>query len=317
MARRRPAPPPSTPSTSTPSDPSRVVPTSVSASVSSATFTVAASGSSSDVRIKQRIPHSTRSGHVSQHQLPDEKKEMRDEEIPMADHLDGVPHDAVPALPRAGTRNKWIVLAIASGACAAFNGVFAKLATGELTSSISRSVSHFLHLSAAEGIIEVIVRVIFFGLNLAFNGVMWTLFTQALAKGHSTTQVSIMNTSSNFVLTAVLGFAIFSESLPPLWWLGAAMLVAGNVIIGGKDESASSDGVDGSSNDRGTVVGAEFRDDVADGQRGTSDEEAEEGLGAYRDADAATVDQLLARQLEKEDEEDVPHLGELGDSERR
>jgi len=65
---------------------------------------------------------------------------------------------------------------------------------------------------------------------------MWTLFTTALARGNSTTQVSIMNTSSNFVITAILGFAIFSEALPPLWWLGAAMLVAGNVIIGSKDE---------------------------------------------------------------------------------
>lgn len=80
----------------------------------------------------------------------------------------------------------------------------------------------------------------FFGLNLIFNGVMWTLFTQALAKGHSTTQVSIMNTSSNFVITAVLGFLIFSESLPPLWWVGAALLVAGNVIIGSQDESDKS-----------------------------------------------------------------------------
>ncbi|KAB5523912.1 hypothetical protein GE09DRAFT_1229645 [Coniochaeta sp. 2T2.1] len=317
MARRRPAPPPSTPPTSTPSDQSRAVPASVVAPTTAISSAPATASSSSDVRIKQRMPHSTRSRQVSSQLKQDNgKQEMRDEEIPMADHLDGAPDDAVPALPRAGNRNKWIALAIASGACAAFNGVFAKLATGELTSSISRSVSHFLHLSAAEGIIEVIVRVIFFGLNLAFNGVMWTLFTQALAKGHSTTQVSIMNTSSNFVLTAVLGFAIFSESLPPLWWLGAAMLVAGNVIIGGKDESASSDSVDGS-NGLDRTVGAEFRDDVADGQRGRAGEEAEEGLGSYSDADAATVDQLLARQLEKEDEEDVPHLGELGDTERR
>jgi len=73
---------------------------------------------------------------------------------------------------------------------------------------------------------------------------MWTLFTTALAKGHSTTQVSILNTSSNFVLTALLGLAIFSESLPPLWWLGAAMLVAGNVIVGRKDEGAADDAGD-------------------------------------------------------------------------
>jgi hypothetical protein len=68
---------------------------------------------------------------------------------------------------------------------------------------------------------------------------MWTLFTKALARGTSTTQVSIINTSANFMITAVLGFIIFSESLPPLWWLGAALLVAGNVIIGRREETES------------------------------------------------------------------------------
>ena len=77
---------------------------------------------------------------------------------------------------------------------------------------------------------------IFFGLNLIFNGIMWALFTKALARGTSTTQVSIINTSSNFMITALLGLIIFSESLPPLWWVGAALLVAGNVIIGRREE---------------------------------------------------------------------------------
>ncbi len=34
------------------------------------------------------------------------------------------------------------------------------------------------------------------------------------------------------MFTAVLGSLIFSELLPGLWWLGAAMLVAGSVIVG-------------------------------------------------------------------------------------
>jgi hypothetical protein len=68
---------------------------------------------------------------------------------------------------------------------------------------------------------------------------MWALFTKALARGTSTTQVSIINTSANFMITAVLGFFIFTESLPPLWWVGAALLVAGNVIIGRREEKDS------------------------------------------------------------------------------
>jgi len=96
---------------------------------------------------------------------------------------------------------------------------------------------------------------IFFGLNLIFNGVMWALFTKALARGTSTTQVSILNTSSNFMITAVLGFLIFSESLPPLWFLGAAMLVAGNVIIGRREEGETKEGDEHDRAENGDGVG--------------------------------------------------------------
>lgn len=83
---------------------------------------------------------------------------------------------------------------------------------------------------------------------------MWTLFTKALAKGNSTTQVTIMNTSFNFFITAILGFVIFSEALPPLWWIGAAMLVAGNVIVGAKDESSKENGDAGSERSGGDTA---------------------------------------------------------------
>jgi len=138
-------------------------------------------------------------------------------------------------------RTQWIFFAMASGACAAFNGVFAKLTTTDLTTTLSQSVANALGLANIENIVEYVVRGMFFGLNLLFNAIMWSLFTTALARGTSTTQVSIMNTSANFIITALMGYFIFSESLPGLWWVGAAFLVAGNVIIGRKDETAGED----------------------------------------------------------------------------
>lgn len=131
---------------------------------------------------------------------------------------------------------------------------------------------------------------IFFGLNLVFNGIMWTLFTQALARGHSTTQVSIMNTSSNFVITALAGFVIFSESLPPLWWVGAALLVVGNVIIGSKDESGES----------------------GDGEGTTVPPPGQDGLGSYEDV--PQTDGVINPKLKDEDE-DIVELGDLGELE--
>ena len=65
---------------------------------------------------------------------------------------------------------------------------------------------------------------------------MWAIFTAALTRASSTTRVSLVNTSANFMLTAIAGWAIFGESLNGLWWLGAAGLVVGNVIIGRRDE---------------------------------------------------------------------------------
>ncbi|PBP28186.1 hypothetical protein BUE80_DR000909 [Diplocarpon rosae] len=141
-------------------------------------------------------------------------------------------------------KSQWIVLALASGGCAAFNGVFAKLTTTELTTTFSTWLADLFGLGNIEGGVEAVVRAIFFGLNLIFNGIMWTLFTKALARGTSTTQVSILNTSANFMITAVLGWLIFSESLPPLWFLGAALLVAGNVIIGRREEGEGKDAGD-------------------------------------------------------------------------
>ncbi|KAI6781399.1 Transmembrane protein-like protein [Emericellopsis cladophorae] len=138
-------------------------------------------------------------------------------------------------------RTQWIFFAVASGACAAFNGVFAKLTTTSLTTSLSNSIANALGLSDWETVMEYI---------------MWSLFTTALAKGTSTTQVSIMNTSANFMLTAFMGAIIFSEQLPLMWWAGAAFLVIGNVIIGRKDESKEGAGED----DAGYAAAAQSED---------------------------------------------------------
>ncbi|KAJ9216047.1 hypothetical protein DTO166G4_2291 [Paecilomyces variotii] len=134
---------------------------------------------------------------------------------------------------------KWLVLAIASGTFAALNGLFAKLTTTELTTSISLSISHFLHLP--DEFVEVVVRAICFALNLISNFIMWALFTRALTASQSTTKVSITNTSANFFVTALLGMIVFSEKVRGLWWVGAAMMGAGCILVGMRDESGKED----------------------------------------------------------------------------
>jgi uncharacterized membrane protein len=68
---------------------------------------------------------------------------------------------------------------------------------------------------------------------------MWALYTRALAVSPSAVQANVVNTSSNFVCSALLGVLLFDEKLPGMWWIGAGLLVAGTVVIGmraGDDE---------------------------------------------------------------------------------
>ncbi|MCJ1427984.1 hypothetical protein MMC29_005891, partial [Sticta canariensis] len=111
-----------------------------------------------------------------------------------------------------------------------------------------------------------------FVLNLAFNALMWVLFTAALTRTSSTTRAAIINTSANFMLTALLGFAIFGERLPPLWWLGAGSLVVGNVIIGRRQEDGDEGGVSGARNGRS-----------AESEGGRNERYRDQGDGAISD----------------------------------
>lgn len=69
---------------------------------------------------------------------------------------------------------------------------------------------------------------------MLFDSFMWALFTTALARGPSATTVGVVNTSTNFLVAASLGFLVFSEKLPLQWWIGASLLVIGNVVISRK-----------------------------------------------------------------------------------
>ncbi|KAK4988595.1 hypothetical protein LTR66_007281 [Elasticomyces elasticus] len=141
------------------------------------------------------------------------------------------------------SKTPWLAFANPSGACAALNGVFARLTTTTLTTSWATAISHLFHLDESSKIVKLLVRSVFFALNLLSNATMWTLFTRALTLATSTVRVSITNTSANFMLTAALGVPVFGEALPPLWWAGAGLLVAGSVIIGRRGEEGLGKGM--------------------------------------------------------------------------
>ena len=55
-------------------------------------------------------------------------------------------------------KNQWLFYAIASGACASLNGVFAKLTTTQLTTAWATELSHLLGLEESRMATELVVR---------------------------------------------------------------------------------------------------------------------------------------------------------------
>ena len=73
------------------------------------------------------------------------------------------------------------------------------------------------------------------------------------------------------MITALLGLAVFGERLPALWWVGAAGLVVGNVIIGRREEGDGEGEGDGNGGDDVSLKEAER----VEGMEGYRDQEVE------------------------------------------
>lgn len=139
-------------------------------------------------------------------------------------------------------------LAVAAGICAALASIFAKLAVASnaVTDLCTKSLHSVLNWTTSpddsDGPHEnssvmdlcssatLIIRLLCFGLMFASNAVMWTLFVRSL-QSTSSVIATITNTASNIFFTAVSGYVIFGEELPVTWWIGAALIVAGLVLM--------------------------------------------------------------------------------------
>ena len=55
-------------------------------------------------------------------------------------------------------KSQWLIYAIASGGCAALNGVFAKLTTTKLTTTLAVNISQILAIDPSNSLVEYFVR---------------------------------------------------------------------------------------------------------------------------------------------------------------
>lgn len=124
---------------------------------------------------------------------------------------------------------------VSSGCLAATASLLGKLAmsSGQLLEMIDSVASRFAIAINSTAIHDYmpLFQIALFILMILTNGLMWTTFTKALAASRTTIEATVVNTASNFVVTAMLGRTFFGELVGLLWWLGSAMILIGLIFV--------------------------------------------------------------------------------------
>ncbi|KPA84818.1 hypothetical protein ABB37_01296 [Leptomonas pyrrhocoris] len=123
-----------------------------------------------------------------------------------------------------------------AGVCGALSGVVGKLAVESArVPSLVRAGAAFLQLDAqttetVQAVVPWLLRLLFFLLNAVLTGSMWRFYLKALSQG-PTPVCQILNTGTNFVVSAFAGLVFFAEEVTPMWGVGALLIVLGLALV--------------------------------------------------------------------------------------
>lgn len=124
---------------------------------------------------------------------------------------------------------KGLYYSVVSGCLASIAAVFGKLAVSN--DELDTMLSLVTHRINNFGVVFYVIKVIMIIIMVLVNMVMWTTFTKALNHCKTTIEATVLNTASNFLLTAAIGATLFDENVNFLWFLGLIMITVGLVMI--------------------------------------------------------------------------------------
>lgn len=142
----------------------------------------------------------------------------------------------------ASVSNLFFVYATLAGACGALSGVVGKVAvsptavntmvqffSGKASEAVASSSSSSSSSGVAAGLL-LILRVVFFASNAFFTGQMWRYYIKSLSLG-PTPVCQIINTGTNFAVSALMGIVFFGETVNVMWAVGAFFVVIGLALV--------------------------------------------------------------------------------------
>ncbi|KAG5470639.1 hypothetical protein LSCM1_01885 [Leishmania martiniquensis] len=136
-------------------------------------------------------------------------------------------HRAVPT---------FFVNASIAGVCGALSGVVGKLAVESArVPLLVEWGGRYLQLDRAamemvQAVAPWLLRILCFLMNVFLTASMWRFYLKALSQG-PTPVCQILNTGTNFVVSALAGLVLFAEEVTPMWGAGALLIVLGLALV--------------------------------------------------------------------------------------
>lgn len=116
------------------------------------------------------------------------------------------------------TQSRYFLHCITAGCSAALAGVSAKLISTPTVLPTTTFLSPLIRTSL--GMLALVTC----------NLLMWLNYSTAL-QGMRTVTATAATTTANFILSGVVGWAVFGEPLVLTWWFGISLIVVGVVLL--------------------------------------------------------------------------------------
>lgn len=122
-----------------------------------------------------------------------------------------------------------------AGVCGALSSVVGKLAVAAegvpaMASAALTVVGMANQTETLERLLPLILRIVFFVSNAILTAQMWRFYLLALSRG-PTPVCQIVNTGTNFAVSALVGLLVFGEEVNAMWGCGALLVVLGLALV--------------------------------------------------------------------------------------
>lgn len=126
------------------------------------------------------------------------------------------------------------LLAMFAGVLGALASTTGKLGMDDTYSKLASEKIFFLPIIDGTPhriwLFALVLRIMLLAATLVLNCVMWSVFVESM-QGLNSGEALVMNTGTNMLFSAFIGWLAFGEVFGMYWWIGASFILIGIILL--------------------------------------------------------------------------------------